>query len=113
MGRGVLKKIVLDSEKGYYCTLLCNTSLPTCGKQWQSCGLAQYAVQQEELLEAQRAAWFGGDGPRAAGAGRAAASACAARRQQRRCNGEEQESERCSTRQNTPNKAGTRTQHGR
>ena len=27
-----------------------------CGKQWQSCGLAQCAVQQEELPEAQRAA---------------------------------------------------------
>ena len=27
-----------------------------CGKQWQSCGLARCAVQQEELPEAQRAA---------------------------------------------------------
>jgi len=27
-----------------------------CGKQWQSCGLAQCAVQQEELPEAQCAA---------------------------------------------------------
>jgi len=27
-----------------------------CGKQWQSCGLAQCAVQQEELPETQRAA---------------------------------------------------------
>jgi len=28
----------------------------SCGKQWQSCGLARCAVQQEELPEAQRAA---------------------------------------------------------
>ena len=85
--------------------------LACCGKQWQSCGLTQCAVQQEELPEAQRAARRGrsqSSGPRA----RAAASACAARRQQRRCNGEQQESERPSSRRNTPNKAGTRNSTG-
>jgi len=83
-----------------------------CGKQWQSCGLAQCAVQQEELPEAQRAArGAAGTVPeqRAQGALRPAR---AQRAEQRRCNGEEQEIERRSSRRKTPNKAGTRNSTG-
>jgi len=58
-----------------------------CGKQWQSCGLAQCAVQQEELPEAQRAArGAAGTVPeqRAQGALRPARSAQTAEEMQRR-----------------------------
>jgi len=84
-----------EKSRGHAKRMMSTVPQP-CGKQWQSRGSAQCAVQQqqEELPEAQRAARGaarGGDGPRAAGARRAAASVCAARKQQRRCNGEEQE----------------------
>ena len=95
------------------CTTTCSTrtmATPTrsgpCGKQWQSCGLARCAVQQEELPEAQRAARRG----RSQSSGRRARCGQRVRSAQTagRCNGDEQENERRSTRRNTPNKSGTR-----
>jgi len=55
----------------------------------KSLKVKQYLVKAERCSRRscrRSSARRGGDGPRAAGVGRAAASACAARRQQRRCN---------------------------